>query len=48
VPAVWRASGLLVITLDGDKIARPTRFEPATLRPFGLPRIPPEDEPSPE
>jgi hypothetical protein len=36
---VWRASGLLVITLDGDRIAGLTRFESATLRPFGLPRI---------
>ena len=36
---VWRASGLLVITVDGDRIAGLTRFESATLRPFGLPRI---------
>ena len=41
---VWRASGLLVITLDGDHIAGLTRFESATLRPFGLPRILADDD----
>jgi RNA polymerase sigma-70 factor (ECF subfamily) len=41
---VWRVSGLLVITVDGDRIAGLTRFESATLRPFGLPRILPDDD----
>jgi RNA polymerase sigma-70 factor (ECF subfamily) len=41
---VWRVSGLLVITPDGDRIAGLTRFESATLRPFGLPRILPDDD----
>ncbi len=35
----WRASGLLVITLDGSRISGLTRFESTTLRPFALPRI---------
>lgn len=41
---VWRVSGLLVITVDGDRIAGLTRFESATLRPFGLPRILVDDD----
>lgn len=41
---VWRASGLLVITVNGDRIAGLTRFESATLRPFGLPRILADDD----
>jgi RNA polymerase sigma-70 factor (ECF subfamily) len=41
---VWRVSGLLVISLDGDKITGLTRFESTTLRPFGLPRILPDDD----
>jgi RNA polymerase sigma-70 factor (ECF subfamily) len=40
---LWRAGGLLVVTLDGDRITGLTRFEAATMRPFGLPRILPED-----
>jgi RNA polymerase sigma-70 factor (TIGR02960 family) len=36
---LWRASGLLVLTLRGGQIAGLTRFESHTLRPFGLPRI---------
>jgi RNA polymerase sigma-70 factor (ECF subfamily) len=35
---LWRAGGLLVITPRGDQVARLTRFESHTLRPFGLPR----------
>jgi RNA polymerase sigma-70 factor (ECF subfamily) len=42
---LWRASGLLVLTLRGGQIAGLTRFESHTLRPFGLPRILPGDPP---
>jgi RNA polymerase sigma-70 factor (TIGR02960 family) len=42
---LWRGSGLLVITVRGDQIAGLTRFESHTLRPFGLPRILPDDDP---
>ena len=42
---VWRASGLLVLTLRGGQIAGLTRFESHTLHPFGLPRILPADPP---
>ena len=39
----WRANGLLVITVTsaspGMRISALTRFEPAALRPFGLPGI---------
>jgi RNA polymerase sigma-70 factor (TIGR02960 family) len=42
---LWRGSGLLVITVRGDQIAGLTRFESHTLRPFGLPRILPHDDP---
>jgi RNA polymerase sigma-70 factor (TIGR02960 family) len=41
---LWRAGGLLVLTLDGDKITGLTRFESATMRPFGLPSILPDDQ----
>jgi RNA polymerase sigma-70 factor (TIGR02960 family) len=40
---LWRAGGLLVITLDGEQITGLTRFESATMHPFGLPRILPDD-----
>lgn len=40
---LWRASGLLVITARGDRVAALTRFESHTLRPFGLPRVLPAD-----
>ncbi|MEV6050355.1 RNA polymerase subunit sigma-70 [Streptomyces sp. NPDC052107] len=43
VDGLWRAGGLLVITLDGDQITGLTRFEAATMHPFGLPRILPDD-----
>jgi RNA polymerase sigma-70 factor (ECF subfamily) len=36
---LWRAGGLLVVTVYGEQIAGLTRFETATMRPFGLPRI---------
>ncbi|HEX3490427.1 MAG TPA: RNA polymerase subunit sigma-70 [Streptosporangiaceae bacterium] len=36
---LWRASGLLVLTVDGDRVTGLTRFESATLRSFELPRI---------
>jgi hypothetical protein len=42
---LWRASGLLVLTLHSGQIAGLTRFESNTLRPFGLPRILPGDPP---
>jgi RNA polymerase sigma-70 factor (TIGR02960 family) len=42
---VWRINGLLVITVEGNWIAGLTRFESATLRPFGLPRILADDDP---
>ncbi len=42
---LWRAGGLLVLTPRGDQIAGLTRFESHTLRPFGLPRILPDDDP---
>ena len=45
---VWRVNGLLVITLDDDKITGLTRFESTTLRAFGLPRILPDDDPTTE
>jgi RNA polymerase sigma-70 factor (TIGR02960 family) len=35
---VWRAFGVLVITLAGDRISAITRFDNAVLGPFGLPR----------
>jgi RNA polymerase sigma-70 factor (TIGR02960 family) len=42
---LWRGSGLLVLTLRGDQITGLTRFESHTLRPFGLPRILPDQDP---
>jgi RNA polymerase sigma-70 factor (TIGR02960 family) len=41
---LWRAGGLLVLTLDGEQITGLTRFETATMRPFGLPAILPDDQ----
>ena len=35
---LWRASGLLVITLRGGEVAGLTRFESHTPRAFSLPR----------
>src|SRR5262245_14674679 len=35
---IFRAVGLLVATLDGDRIAQLTRFETSVLPDFGLPR----------
>lgn len=40
---LWRAAGLLVITLDGEQVTGLTRYESATMRPFGLPGILPDD-----
>jgi RNA polymerase sigma-70 factor (TIGR02960 family) len=40
---LWRASGLLVLTVHGDQITGLTRFESTTLRSFDLPRILPAD-----
>jgi RNA polymerase sigma-70 factor (TIGR02960 family) len=40
--AVFRASGLLVITLAGDRISAMTAFDNSLLPRFGLPRILPE------
>jgi RNA polymerase sigma-70 factor (TIGR02960 family) len=45
VDGLWRAGGLLVVTLDGEQITGLTRFESATMRSFGLPRILPDDQP---
>jgi RNA polymerase sigma-70 factor (TIGR02960 family) len=42
---LWRASGLLVLTVDSTYITGLTRFETATMRPFGLPSILPDDQP---
>ncbi len=42
---LWRGSGLLVLTLDDARITGLTRFESATMRPFGLPGILPDDQP---
>ncbi len=42
---LWRANGLLVISLRGDQVAGLTRFESHTLRPFGMPRILRDDVP---
>lgn len=36
---VFHASGLLVLTLAGDRICAMTRFDNSVLPPFGLPRI---------
>jgi RNA polymerase sigma-70 factor (ECF subfamily) len=36
---VLHATGLLVLTLSGDRIAALTRFEAGMLAPFGLPRV---------
>ncbi|MCW2936238.1 MAG: sigW [Actinomycetia bacterium] len=36
---VWRASGLIVLTLAGDRVSDVVRFETAVLASFGLPRI---------
>jgi RNA polymerase sigma-70 factor (TIGR02960 family) len=41
---LWRAGGLLVLTLNGEQITGLTRFESATMRPFGLPGILPDDQ----
>ena len=41
---LWRAGGLLVLTLNGDQIIGLTRFETTTMRPFGLPGILPDDQ----
>jgi RNA polymerase sigma-70 factor (TIGR02960 family) len=38
VNGVSRAFGLLVVTLSGDKVSAITRFDNASLPPFGLPR----------
>jgi RNA polymerase sigma-70 factor (ECF subfamily) len=35
----WRATGLLVVTLAGDRISEITRFEVGVMASFGLPRI---------
>jgi RNA polymerase sigma-70 factor (TIGR02960 family) len=43
VNGLWRASGLLVLTMRGDQVTGLTRFESATLRSFDLPRILPAD-----
>lgn len=42
---LWRASGLLVLTTSSDQITSLTRFETATMCPFGLPSILPDDRP---
>jgi hypothetical protein len=42
---LWHAGGLPVITLEGQQVTGLTRFETATMRPFGLPAILPDDQP---
>jgi RNA polymerase sigma-70 factor (ECF subfamily) len=37
--SVFHATGLLVLTLAGDRICAMTRFDNSMLVPFGLPRI---------
>jgi RNA polymerase sigma-70 factor, ECF subfamily len=36
---VFRATSLMVITLDGRRVSALTRFDPSVLSHFGLPRI---------
>jgi hypothetical protein len=43
---LWHGSGLLVISVRGDRVAGLTRFESHTLRAFGLPRILPGHDPA--
>lgn len=40
---LWRAGGLLVVTVEGEQITALTRFESAMMRPFGLPVSFPDD-----
>jgi RNA polymerase sigma-70 factor (ECF subfamily) len=35
----WRATGLVVVVISGDRITELTRFEPGVMPSFGLPRI---------
>jgi RNA polymerase sigma-70 factor (ECF subfamily) len=35
----WRATGLVVVVMSGDRITELTRFEPGVMSSFGLPRI---------
>jgi RNA polymerase sigma-70 factor (TIGR02960 family) len=39
---VFRATSLMVVTLDGHRITALTRFDPSVISHFGLPRILPE------
>jgi RNA polymerase sigma-70 factor (ECF subfamily) len=38
VTDTWRATGLIVLVFAGDRICEITRFEPAVMASFGLPR----------
>lgn len=35
----WRATGLVVVAISGDRITEVTRFEVGVMASFGLPRI---------
>lgn len=41
---LWRAGGLLVLTVHDEQITGLTRFESTPMRPFGLPRIPTDNQ----
>jgi len=41
--AIWRAAGLIVLSLRDDQVSGITRFDPALLARFGLPRTLPRE-----
>ncbi len=41
--SVWRARGLIVLSLRNDQVSSVTRFDPACFDRFGLPRTLPQD-----
>jgi RNA polymerase sigma-70 factor (ECF subfamily) len=41
---LWRARGLLVLTMHDEQITDLTRFESAPARPFGSPRVLTDDQ----
>jgi RNA polymerase sigma-70 factor (TIGR02960 family) len=42
---IWRAAGLIVLSLRDDRVSGITRFDPALLVRFGLPRTMPRERP---
>jgi hypothetical protein len=40
---LWRAAGLIVLSLRNDQVSGMTRFDPALLARFGLPRTLPRE-----